>query len=191
MKKFTKAAALLLAAIILTAVFASCGQSGGDASDTSGAPATEPVGTSEAVASGVKYSYNGITVTLPQTYMIDESASPVVLAYPPTYPTSADSIDFTYNEGAQSASFYSSETLDAYFEGLFEGYSGLTEFTIGDIDGTETLTFGYSFTSDGATVTRTQVDIFLENGTVVLSFSDASGKCASDFADIIASIKID
>lgn len=134
-----------------------------------------------------KYEYQGVLLSLPEGFTVDDSSATLV-AYPKEYPEKTDNIVFTYS-GADAASGYSQEILDAYYSTLMEDFqSGSFQKTT--INGKDAIQYSYGMSMQGVPMEQTQVMVFLSDKTVIITFTSVSGDYDSAFSSAIKSIEV-
>ncbi len=138
------------------------------------------------VSSG-SYEYGGISIVLPEGFIIDESAGDLVLSYPETYPMESDNINlYKTNE---SINIYSEDNINKTMKTLFDNYGGCKNYKQYNIGKCQAVRYEHTITVGGVPVEQKQVVVFGDD-TVVISFTNVSGNYADAFEKTIESIKV-
>ena len=159
----TKRLLAMFAALLMILCLAACGDGG----------------------SANKYTYEGVSLALPEGFTVDESSA-TPIAYGPNYPDNTDNITFSYS-GADSIDNYSQEVFETYYSAL------LGEVTSNSVEkvkvgGKDAIEYNYSLSVNGVEMEQTQVMVFLSDKTVTVTFTNASGEYDSAFEQAIDSI---
>ena len=143
-------------------------QEGETASETpeSGA-ASEATESGLEETSGEKYTYEGVTITLPEGFQTTESGG-IGYVYTPTYPGDGDNITFANSN--EKYEDYSAEMLDKTFSTVFDDFEGVTGYTEYEIGGYPALTYEYDASYQGTTLHQKQIAIFA-NKAVFITFT--------------------
>ena len=134
-----------------------------------------------------KYEYQGVLLSLPEGFTVDDSSSNLV-ACPPEYPEKTDNIVFAYS-GADAADSYTQEILDAYYSTLMDDFQSKS-FQKTTIGGKDVIKYSYDMSMNGVAMEQTQVMVFFSDKTVIISFTSVSGDYDSAFSDAINSIEV-
>ena len=132
-----------------------------------------------------KYTYEGVSLALPEGFTVDESSA-TPIAYGPNYPDNTDNITFSYS-GADSIDNYSQEVFETYYSALL-GEVTSNSFEKVKVGGKDAIEYNYSLSVNGVEMEQTQVMVFLSDKTVTVTFTNASGEYDSAFEQAIDSI---
>ncbi len=132
-----------------------------------------------------KYTYEGVSLALPEGFTVDESSA-TPIAYGPNYPDNTDNITFSYS-GADSIDNYSQEVFETNYSALL-GEVTSNSFEKVKVGGKDAIEYNYSLSVNGVEMEQTQVMVFLSDKTVTVTFTSASGEYDSAFAQAIDSI---
>ncbi len=150
-------------------------------------PTAKPTPTPTPEPSGNKFKYRGITLVLPKGYTTSENSG-IVIVYTDKYPTNADNITLTFS-GKDSINNQQKSVYESYYSQILESFSGLKVFEKTKTNGIDTLIMKYTATTSGIAMTQTQYVYFLKNETIVVTFTDVTGKHNQEFAQIINNIQ--
>lgn len=191
----------LLLALIVAATAALSGCSSGTPDNTAALETSAPVETSAPMETGTPetsapaeagsetYTYDHMTITLPEGFTVDESGSlPVV--YPPDYPASADSITFSKG-GQDDPANFTQEILDQAYGQTLAGFDESLSFEQIEISGLPAVVYSYSMTVNDVEMIGTQYFIFGADYTDILTFTSVSGAYDDAFAACANSIVMD
>ncbi len=159
----TKRLLAMFAALLMILCLAACGDGG----------------------SANKYTYEGVSLALPEGFTVDESSA-TPIAYGPNYPDNTDNITFSYS-GADSIDNYSQEVFETYYSALL-GEVTSNSFEKVKVGGKDAIEYNYSLSVNGVEMEQTQVMVFLSDKTVTVTFTNASGEYDSAFEQAIDSI---
>lgn len=159
----TKRLLAMFAALLMILCLAACGDGG----------------------SANKYTYEGVSLALPEGFTVDESSA-TPIAYGPDYPDNTDNITFSYS-GADSIDNYSQEVFETYYSALL-GEVTSNSFEKVKVGGKDAIEYNYSLSVNGVEMEQTQVMVFLSDKTVTVTFTNASGEYDSAFEQAIDSI---
>lgn len=159
----TKRLLAMFAALLMILCLAACGDGG----------------------SANKYTYEGVSLALPEGFTVDESSA-TPIAYGPNYPDNTDNITFSYS-GADSIDDYSQEVFETYYSALL-GEVTSNSFEKVKVGGKDAIEYNYSLSVNGVEMEQTQVMVFLSDKTVTVTFTNASGEYDSAFEQAIDSI---
>ena len=132
-----------------------------------------------------KYTYEGISLELPEGFTVDESSS-TIIAYGPDYPDKTDNITFVYAT-ADSADNYSQEIFESYYSAMF-GSIDSHSFDKTTISGKDAIKYSYTISMNGVEMDQTQVMVFLSDKTVSVTYTSVTGEYDSAFTKSINSI---
>lgn len=133
------------------------------------------------------YEYGGISIVMPEGFIIDESAGDIIMAYPETYPMETDNINLTKTN--ESINIYSEENINKTMKTLFDNYEGCKNYKQYTIGNCQVVRYEHTITVGGTPVEQKQVAVFGDE-TVVISFTNVSGNYVDAFEKTIDSIKI-
>ena len=156
--------------------------------DDSSAPADDTSAAGTDAAADNLYTYDHITVALPEGFTLNEDSG-ATLALCPDYPTRTDNIAFSKG-GADNIGNYTRELLDSIYSQTFAGFGESTVFEKTVIDGKDALKYGCTFTQNNVAMTLIQIMIFGSTYSDVLTFTSVSGYYDAAFEAVIASISV-
>ncbi|MCI7472558.1 MAG: hypothetical protein MSB10_02630 [Clostridiales bacterium] len=134
------------------------------------------------------YTYDHVSIELPEGYEVDESGSfPII--YCPDYPERTDNINIL-KSGADSIGNYDADRIDNYYSTSFNGYNGMRSFEKTKVDGVDAIICSYDVDLNGVEMVGTQYYLFGKNFTDVITFTSVSGDYDNDFEDIAQSIAV-
>lgn len=193
-----KLIAILLAVVLCFAAVSCTSKGDGNtttaAASTSDAPADSSAPADDTSDSGTDttadnlYTYDHITVALPEGFTLNENAG-TPLALCPDYPSRTDNIAFSKG-GADNIANYTRELLDSIYSQTFAGFGESTVFEKTVIDGKDAIKYGCTFTQNNVAMTLIQIMIFGSTYSDVLTFTSVSGYYDAAFEAVIASISV-
>ena len=137
---------------------------------------------------GNVYTYDHVSIELPEGYEVDESGSfPII--YCPGYPERTDNINIL-KSGADSIDNYDAGMIDSYYTSSFEGYNGMRSFEKTTVGGVDAIVCSYGVGMNGVNMVGTQYYLFGKDFTDVITFTSVSGDYDDDFEDIAQSITV-
>ena len=134
------------------------------------------------------YTYDHVSIELPEGYEVDESGSfPII--YCPGYPTQTDNINITKGE-ADNIDNYGEDVIDDYYASSLNGYNGMRSFEKTTVGGVDAIVCSYGVGMNGVEMVGTQYYLFGKDFTDVITFTSVSGDYDDDFEDIAQSITV-
>ena len=134
------------------------------------------------------YTYDHVSIELPEGYEVDESGSfPII--YCPDYPARTDNINIL-KSAADSIDNYDADVIDSYYTTALNGYSGLLSFEKTTVSGVDAIICSYGVSVNGVDMIGTQYYLFGDTFTDVITFTSVSGDYDDDFEDIALSIVV-
>lgn len=173
-----KTLSVLLALFLVTSL-AACG-SGQSSQTADSATATE-------VPMGENFEFEGISVTLPVGFHMDDTQS-ITMAVSDNYPTETDNITFN-KTNADNIDAYDAGAIDVAYTSAIEGYGGITDFEKTQIAGTDAIVMKFLANVTNVDMHITQALLFYEDRTVVVTFTDITGNYTDAFAKSLESIQ--
>lgn len=140
-------------------------------------------------AAGETYTYDHMTITLPEGFTVDESGS-FPMMYCPEYPEKTDNINMTKAEG-DDISNYSQELFETYYSQMIQGFEGITSYEELKVDGLDAIKCTYQVTMSGIEMHGTQYYVFGSDYTDIITFTSTSGDYDAAFEACAASISMD
>lgn len=168
---------VLLTAIVLVFVLASCNNGG-----------ATPDSASNDSKIAETYTIEGVSVPLPIDFSVDESASPVA-AYHKDYPSVGDNINFIFS-ASETINSYTKENINKTYEDYFDNFSGVEEYEKYQINGNDVVKFSYTIKIQDAAMSQTQVICAIEKGVIAVTYTNISGDYAEAFEESIKGIVI-
>ena len=134
------------------------------------------------------YTYDHVSIELPEGYEVDESGSfPII--YCPDYPARTDNINIL-KTSADSIDNYDEDVIDNYYATSLNGYSGMLSFEKTTVGGVDAIVCSYDVSLSGVEMVGTQYYLFGKDFTDVITFTSVSGDYDDDFEDIAQSITV-
>lgn len=125
------------------------------------------------------YEYEGIIVAMPDDFSVNEDNSSVI-ARPDSYPDKTDNIAFT-RAGKDSAANYDKEILEKSYKSSLSGFTGISRFEKGSVDGNDSIVITYGIKYDDIQMIQTQAIVFLKDKSVVITYTSVSGNYDDEF----------
>ena len=186
MKKFLS----IIAVLAVTASLCSCGgknviPNGNNAQNDSTIVAND----TNTTPTGEEYTYDHITLVLPEGFTVNDDMS-VPVAYGPNYPTEADNIAFT-KSGADDIDNYNKEFLEDQYKAIINGFEEIDDFKKIKIDSHDAIKISYSLSISGVDMEQTQYCIFGDSFTDVVTFCSVTDNYKDAFEDCAKTITVD
>lgn len=134
------------------------------------------------------YTFEHLTLTLPDGFILDDSGS-IPVAVPADYPKRADNITFV-KAGADSIDNYTQESLEEAYRALLSGFIRSTGFETTKIDGVDAVKYAYEISTAGILQRQTQYILFGDTFCHSVTFTSVSGDFDEAFAKAAESIRI-
>ncbi len=125
------------------------------------------------------YEYEGVTVCLPEEFKVDESGSSII-ARPDSYPDKTDNIAFS-KAGKDSAANYSKKSIEKNYKSIMSGFTGISRYEKSNLHGNDVIIITYGVKYDDAQMIQTQALVFLEEKSVVITYTSVSGSYDDEF----------
>ena len=138
--------------------------------------------------SSKSYDFEGVKIPLPKGFSVERSAG-VYIAYGPDYPDNTDNITFVKTI-ADDINNYTEEALKESYASVNIKVDSFDKFERWNIDGNPALYIEFGYTYAGIKMKLKQLNIFLEDRTVTISYTDISGEYTSAFDESIKGIQI-
>lgn len=151
-------------------------------------------GTSSKIEEDGEYTYEGVTLNLPQGYYIYSKNSyndgvSVVVTVPEDYPDTIQMVTFTTMNGMYAHS--TKEELEEVYNNSVEGFGGFTYFRDYSIDGYDAQEFTYLLTnSNGATLNMGGIAIYFNNKVVLIDYGSEINEDNSQLTIAMSTIRI-
>lgn len=155
-------------------------------SETSKETKTDPEQGQESASN--TYEYDHLSFVLPEGFSVIESGG-IYIAVPSDYPARTDNITFS-KSAADSIAGYSQQTLEDYFNVIFNGTVESINFEKIKIDGTDAIRYSYKLSVSGVNQAQTMYTIFGNTYTDVITFTSVSGDFDAEFEKSAKTIKI-
>ena len=134
------------------------------------------------------YTFDHVSIELPEGYEVDESGSfPII--YCPDYPARTDNINIL-KTSADSIDNYDEDVIDNYYATSLNGYSGMLSFEKTTVGGVDAIVCSYGVDMNGVDMIGTQYDLCGKDFTDGITFPSVSGDYDNDFEDIAQSITV-
>ena len=139
------------------------------------------------VPSGVR-TFEHISMYIPDGFIEGEMMG-VTIFYGPDYPTHTDNITITETV-AGDIDNYTEDALNAVYEATIVGFQGINSLERTKIDGVDTIELSYGVNTAGVQMTGTQIMLFGDDFTSVVTFTSISGEYDTEFQRCIDSISV-
>ncbi len=187
----------LIAALAVAASLCSCGfvtqnnpaQSDIPASGSSDSADTNTDSKKTQNPAGEEYTYDHITLTLPEGFTVDESSA-IPIAYGPDYPNKTDNITFS-KSAADDINNYTKSVIEAQYKQLLQGFEEIDSFDKIKIDGKDAIEIEYEMSVNGIDIDQTQYYIFGDTFIDIVTFTDVTDTYDDAFEDCANSITVD
>ena len=137
---------------------------------------------------GNVYTYDHVSIELPEGYEVDESGSfPIILL--PRLPD-ADRQHQHHQGRADNIDNYGEDVIDDYYASSLNGYNGMRSFEKTTVGGVDAIVCSYGVGMNGVEMVGTQYYLFGKDFTDVITFTSVSGDYDDDFEDIAQSITV-
>ena len=134
------------------------------------------------------YTYDHMTIELPEGFTVDESGSFPIM-YSPNYPEESDNINIT-KAGADNIDNYSESVMDSVFSSSLVGYTGMLSYEETTVDGLDAILCSYGVSMSGVDMVGTQCYVFGRDYTDILTLTSVSGAYDDDFEACLKSISM-
>ncbi len=136
---------------------------------------------------GGSYTFDHITLTLPNGFLAEESGS-VTLVHHITYPDIADNITLS-KAGADKAENYTKDLFDRIYAQTFQNFEGVQSFEQMKFGELDEIVMSYHITQNGVPMTQTQYLIFCPDSLDIVTFTSVSGEYDEAFAACVESME--
>ena len=157
-----------------------------EAPTTQAPTTTEPPATQPDGLNGNRYTYRGVSITLPDGFWVQEGSMPI--AVPREYPQKTDNIVFAFS-GKENIDDYNEQSIYSLAETI-PGYQELEGFEKGELDGTPAVMFSIKASMNGIDFEEVWIMLFCPDQTVTLTFSSVTGDYDQAFVDAARSITV-
>lgn len=134
--------------------------------------------TAEDIDPSKLYTYEGVTILLPDDYKIQNEESATVYAVPNDYPAKAENIVFGKVDGKVSK--ITVDEVNKTYPETFEDFSGISGIDEYQINGYDVQKFSYTMAMEGVTMRQTQVICYLKNKTIIVNFTEAASSAKNE-----------
>ena len=132
--------------------------------------------------------FDNISMYIPEDFTSDETMG-VTIFYSPDYPTPTANITITETV-ADDIDNYTEDALNAAYEATIAGFQGINSLERTKIDGVDTIELSYGVNTAGVQMTGTQIMLFGDDFTSVVTFTSISGEYDTEFQRCIDSISV-
>lgn len=149
---------------------------------------TDPAGAAATAAPEGYYEYEGVSVILPEGYLMDETGN-VPFATGKDYPENQSNISFSKSH-QDSIDNYSEEIYQAHYSANMKGFQEISKYETVQIDGVDTIHMSITAVTDETTWTLEQYILFLPDKCVAFTFSGTTPEDVEAFAAAAQTIQV-